>query len=249
MFLSLCKHLREKIYTRLSLEDLRSLTKVNRTLRREATAEARARYQKFVADACLLKPGNVGFYEEEAGSIMILDDLLRPDAENQTCKRYSSMRDVPDKPRKPSRMNILLLAARKNDLGMLEIAFHARMSERPVTISLSTVNVYHPTEKQGRGDVREEIRVEITVMPGWDERVCLYAAKHGNLDMLRWARAQNPPCPWDIRTCGYAEKNGHRECYEWARENGAPTWCLHTGQRPPMVGNDISDDMLILGFY
>ena len=33
----------------------------------------------------------------------------------------------------------------------------------------------------------------------WDEKTCLFAAKGGHLDVLKWARKND--CPWDWRTC------------------------------------------------
>ena len=51
-----------------------------------------------------------------------------------------------------------------------------------------------------------------------DEWVMKFAAKSGNLELVRWLRAEG--CPWDKWTCHYALINGHVEILRWARENG-----------------------------
>ena len=33
-----------------------------------------------------------------------------------------------------------------------------------------------------------------------ESHTCEYAAQGGHLEVLRWAREQDPPCPWDRRT-------------------------------------------------
>ena len=35
----------------------------------------------------------------------------------------------------------------------------------------------------------------------WDADVCSSAAAIGHLEVLKWARAQKPPCPRDINEC------------------------------------------------
>ena len=47
------------------------------------------------------------------------------------------------------------------------------------------------------------------------------AAKHGQLEILKWARANG--CPWgNEKTCAFAAKGGHLAVLKWARENGCP---------------------------
>ena len=53
-----------------------------------------------------------------------------------------------------------------------------------------------------------------------DEWVMKFAAKSGNLELVRWLRAEG--CPWDKWTCHYAIGHYHMEILRWARENGCP---------------------------
>jgi hypothetical protein len=43
--------------------------------------------------------------------------------------------------------------------------------------------------------------------PGPDYRLCAHAAGGGNLEVLKWARAQGSA--WDAMTCAYAAGAGH----------------------------------------
>ena len=52
----------------------------------------------------------------------------------------------------------------------------------------------------------------------WDFMTCFFAAS--NLELIRWLRANG--CPWDWRTCFGAVHKGHVEVLRWARENGCP---------------------------
>jgi hypothetical protein len=62
-----------------------------------------------------------------------------------------------------------------------------------------------------------------------DEKLCAFAARCGALNVIQWARAQNPPCPWDERTCAWAAQNGHLHVLEWARAQDPPCpWCEDT---------------------
>ncbi|MBE34448.1 MAG: hypothetical protein CMI16_02615 [Opitutaceae bacterium] len=132
--------------------------------------------------------------------------------------------------------SFMVHAAKNNDLDILKRAFRERLKKKPVSTRTYTVNVYDK-ESGGPG---QEVRVGLCVMPEWNACVCLHAAKHGNLDMLRWARSRDPPCPWDSRTCAYAKRNGHDACYEWAVENGAPL------EPKTHIGDPMMDDMVIL---
>ena len=53
---------------------------------------------------------------------------------------------------------------------------------------------------------------------GWDVFVCSDAAKNGHLKVLQWARSNG--CNWDSRVCFNAAANGHLETLKWARSNG-----------------------------
>jgi hypothetical protein len=48
---------------------------------------------------------------------------------------------------------------------------------------------------------------------------CSSAAEYGYLDVLRWLRSQDPPCPWNASDClRLAEKGGHWEIVAWIRD-------------------------------
>ena len=42
----------------------------------------------------------------------------------------------------------------------------------------------------------------------------------GNLEVLKWARANG--CPWDEGTCAEVARNGHLEVLKWARAQRCP---------------------------
>ena len=52
--------------------------------------------------------------------------------------------------------------------------------------------------------------------------VCGTIAYSGHLDMLKWARAQNPPCDWNAWVCIHAAYNGHLDVLQWARAQDPP---------------------------
>ena len=59
----------------------------------------------------------------------------------------------------------------------------------------------------------------------WDEKTCAEAARGGHLEVLRWARENG--CPWDEMTCARAANGGHLEVLQWLRQNGCP-WDSYT---------------------
>ena len=56
----------------------------------------------------------------------------------------------------------------------------------------------------------------------WCQIICKHAAQYGHLDVLHWARAQDPPCPWDANVCMYAARNGHLGVLQWLRAQDPP---------------------------
>ena len=50
--------------------------------------------------------------------------------------------------------------------------------------------------------------------------LCASAARGGQFEVLKWARAND--CPWDERTCECAAAGGQLEILKWAEENGCP---------------------------
>jgi len=53
-------------------------------------------------------------------------------------------------------------------------------------------------------------------------KVCEAAADGGQLETLKWLRAQEPPLPWTKRIFDYALNKGHVHVLEWALDNGCP---------------------------
>ncbi len=47
-----------------------------------------------------------------------------------------------------------------------------------------------------------------------DKLVSIAAAYGGHIEVLQWARSQDPPCPWDEDVCRYAAENGHLDVLE-----------------------------------
>ena len=47
------------------------------------------------------------------------------------------------------------------------------------------------------------------------------------MEILKWLRSQDPPCPWDEHTCTLAAEGGHLEVLKWLRREGCP-WDMST---------------------
>jgi len=56
----------------------------------------------------------------------------------------------------------------------------------------------------------------------FDSALCGEAARHGKLDVLVWARAQNPPCAWNSLVCTWAVRNDDDRMLYWAMDNECP---------------------------
>ena len=64
----------------------------------------------------------------------------------------------------------------------------------------------------------------------WDADTCTIAAENGQLDVLKFLRSQDPPCPWDQWTCCDAALHGHLDVLKWLIDNGCP-YNVHLGGR------------------
>ena len=73
----------------------------------------------------------------------------------------------------------------------------------------------------GHLDVLKWLRSQDPPCP-WGEETCSQAAEAGHLDVLKWSRSQDLPCPWDERTCSLAASKGHLEVLKWARSQDPP---------------------------
>jgi hypothetical protein len=56
----------------------------------------------------------------------------------------------------------------------------------------------------------------------WDELTCSTAASDGHMDVLRWLRAQEPPCPWNQLSCVMAAIGGRLDVLRWLRAQDPP---------------------------
>ena len=56
----------------------------------------------------------------------------------------------------------------------------------------------------------------------FNRATCEGAAFGGHLDVLKWVRSQDPPCPWDWRTCTEAAAEGHLDVLKWLRAQNPP---------------------------
>ena len=67
----------------------------------------------------------------------------------------------------------------------------------------------------------------------WDQLTCAAAAEHGHLHVLRWACENG--CPWREDTCTSAAEHGHLALLQWARANECP-WNTWTCARAALEG-------------
>ena len=61
----------------------------------------------------------------------------------------------------------------------------------------------------------------------WDATTFVAAAENGHLDVLKFLRSQDPPCPWSSTTCSggacsAAVRNGHFDVLKWLRSQDPP---------------------------
>ena len=58
----------------------------------------------------------------------------------------------------------------------------------------------------------------------WERRIkprfCEETATHGDIEMLKWLRAEG--CPWDAWVCARAACGGHLEVLNWLQAEGCP---------------------------
>jgi hypothetical protein len=98
-------------------------------------------------------------------------------------------------------------AAKNGHLQALQDA-HARGIEFMSRVCSAAVKGGHP-------EILWWLRTMMTPPCPWDERVCTYAAKRGDLDTLKWARSCTPPCSWSSSICDVAAKNGQLHVLKW----------------------------------
>ena len=92
----------------------------------------------------------------------------------------------------------------------------------------STVRRYAVCEKAARDGQLEVLKWARAKGCPWNSLTCRRAAGGGHLDLLKWARDNG--CEWDAWTCAHAAEGGHLDVLKWARENGCwwDVWtCAH----------------------
>ncbi|WZN65966.1 putative ankyrin repeat protein [Chloropicon roscoffensis] len=73
----------------------------------------------------------------------------------------------------------------------------------------------------GHLDVLKFLRAQNPPCP-WDGLTCLRAAQEGHLEVLKFLRGLEPPCPWSLMTCALAAQGGHLEVLKWVRDQDPP---------------------------
>lgn len=56
----------------------------------------------------------------------------------------------------------------------------------------------------------------------WSPSTCAVAASRGQLAVLQWLRAQDPPCPWTARCYEFAVIGSQHKILEWLRAQDPP---------------------------
>ena len=61
-----------------------------------------------------------------------------------------------------------------------------------------------------------------------DKVISATVALNGHLNVLQWARAQDPPCAWDVKVCSNAVRNRRVHVLKWLRDQDIPAswWVL-----------------------
>jgi hypothetical protein len=84
-----------------------------------------------------------------------------------------------------------------------------------------TFAVCSAAARNGQFDVLRWLRAQDPPCP-WDIWACARATQNGHLEIVQWLRAQDPPCPWDIWVCAFAAENGHLDVLKWLRSQDPP---------------------------
>ena len=77
--------------------------------------------------------------------------------------------------------------------------------------------------QNGNLEILQWVRAQDPPYP-WTSSACTRAAEEGHLGVLQWLRTQNPPCPWDKYTYDAALYSGHDKVAQWVRDNGCPRY-------------------------
>ena len=78
----------------------------------------------------------------------------------------------------------------------------------------------------------------------WGAETCMHAGAAGRLGVLQWLRANG--CPWDARMCGAAANGGHLKVLQWLRANSCPWNIFSAVAAAEELG--YSDDFDLRGF-
>ena len=119
------------------------------------------------------------------------------------------------------------VARMKATLGQVGLVYWVLGERRPREVQDGyTITLAHVAAESGYLDLlqwlikKQGFAMDVVVM----ER----AAGSGNLELVKWLRAEG--CPWDDWTCNMAVNYGHVEVLRWLRENGC-LWHADTRDR------------------
>ncbi len=98
---------------------------------------------------------------------------------------------------------------------------HNKHDTRLMNRLARTADTMQGLAREGQLETLKWLRAQDPPCP-WNEHTCLYAAQGGQLETLRWRRCQVPPCAWDKYTCRYATRGGHLEVLKWLRVQDPP---------------------------
>ena len=56
----------------------------------------------------------------------------------------------------------------------------------------------------------------------WDEGTCASAAMYDDLHLLKWLRAEDPPCPWDEESTENAVMTDNMTIFKYLIHEGCP---------------------------
>lgn len=140
-----------------------------------------------------------------SGWLDVLEQLLAPEFALFSCQQYL----VP--------LDVTRIAA---EAGELEVLQFLRSHDPPYAWDSSI----WPAAVRGRHSnmVQWLARLGPQLRPPMDEQACIAAAEGGHLGLLKWLRAQEPPCPWDADACTTAVRQKNTAMVKWMRSSCQP---------------------------
>jgi hypothetical protein len=89
------------------------------------------------------------------------------------------------------------------------------------TINYTTDSIESITDFENK--LKLGVKIEYNIIDKISEyELSLIAVKNGYLNIIKWLRSQNPPCPWSDETCYVAASYGKLEVLKWLRAQDPP---------------------------